>query len=299
MGLAPTDPTRGFGYPGSLYSNVAGMSGKGWDVNLESHIFQGRKFSWTANLIFSNTISKVTKYDVPVGTAGSTYLEAAASDINPVVGKPLFGIYSYKWAGLDPQNGNPQGYLNGKISEDYGTMIADIPFDSMNYHGSATPLDYGAFRNTFTYKNFSLSVNISYKFKYYFRKQSVSYFNLFYDWTSTADYAQRWQNPGDEKKTNVPSLPTVNNEDPNRDAYYQYSAALVDKADNIRLEDISASYSFYRGGTIKIPFNELRLYFYASNLGLLWRANKDHLDPYYNNVPYTAKRFSFGLNITL
>jgi len=30
-----------------------------------------------------------------------------------------------------------------------------------------------------------------------------------------------------------------------------------------------------------MPFTHLQVYIYASNLGLIWTANKDHLDPDY------------------
>jgi len=44
-----------------------------------------------------------------------------------------------------------------------------------------------------------------------------------------------------------------------------------------------------------LPFRKIRLYGYASNLGLLWAANKKGIDPYYNNIPAEGKRFSIGV----
>lgn len=48
----------------------------------------------------------------------------------------------------------------------------------------------------------------------------------------------------------------------------------------------------------RTPFNAVRLYIYASNMGVLWKANTAGIDPYYNNVPTPAKRFTFGANLT-
>ena len=46
-----------------------------------------------------------------------------------------------------------------------------------------------------------------------------------------------------------------------------------------------------------IPFRQIRLYLYAANLALLWKANKDGIDPYYINVPKDGKRFSLGATL--
>lgn len=83
----------------------------------------------------------------------------------------------------------------------------------------------------------------------------------------------------------------------NRDNFYNYSQVLVDRADNIRLEDISLSYEIDRATWQRLPFNRVRLFFYVSNIGALWIANKDGIDPYYNNVPKNGKRAALGLNL--
>jgi len=54
---------------------------------------------------------------------------------------------------------------------------------------------------------------------------------------------------------------------------------LVDKGDHIRLQDISLSYDVDGSKLNKHVFNSMQVYLYVSNLGILWRANKDGLDP--------------------
>lgn len=258
----------------SYYGNAASTSTHGFDITLNSKNLEG-KFKWGSTLLLSTLHDKVTQYNAQFSNTSLQQLGGM-----PVVGKPLYGIYSYKWAGLDPQNGDPRGYLNGKVSKDYAGIIANYKPDSLAYSGSGRPTVYGAFRNDWSYHHFSLSVNITYELGYYFRRSSTSINEA--DIISTSfgqnvDYGQRWKKPGDENNTNVPSILYPSN--PSRSTFYQYAQTLVDKADNIRLQDIRLSYDLMKSSWHRLPFRDLQLYAYASNLGILWRANHDGIDP--------------------
>lgn len=292
LAQAPVDPTLGVS---SFYGNVASMKGRGVDLRLTTRNMYG-KFKWYTTLVFSYSATRVTKFDMPSPALGSSYINVAASSINPVLGKPVFAYFSYRWRGLDPATGDPQGYLNGKTSKDYASIIAQTTMDSMVYNGPAEPVYFGALRNDLTYKGITLSFNISYKFDYYFRKASLNYGNLFYYNTGSGDYSRRWQKPGDERKTDVPSLPPALS-DVNRDIFYQNSNVLVKKADNIRLEDVRLSYDIGKGNWRRMPFERISLYLYASNLGPIWRANRVGIDPYYNNIPLNGAALSMGTTI--
>ena len=293
MGLSPLDPTYG---TSNYFGNTASMNVHGWDLQLETHNLNG-PLKWYSNFIFSQVSSRVTKYNMPVSTSGSTYLAVQSNYINPVVGKPVFALYSYYWAGLDA-SGDPQGYTGSKPSKDYAAIIYQTGPDSMRYHGSATPVIFGAFRNSFMWKQWSLSVNISYKLNYYYRRPSINYQSLCTSWTGSSDYASRWQKPGDEIHTNVPAM--VYTDYPqfyDRDAFYNNSAVLVERGDHIRLEDINLGYNLERKQYKWLPFDLVHLYLYASNLGIIWRANKSGTDPYYLGTPHAGKNIAAGINI--
>lgn len=295
MGQAPVDPT--YGIPDidrpMFYGNIAGMKGSGIDLQLNSRIIDNR-FKWHANFIFSRSASKVTQYLMPVSASGVVYLIPSA--INPVIGRPLFAVNSLRWMGLDPANGNPLGYFEGKSSTDYSSIYSSTKLDSMVYHGSAQPVNFGAFRNTFAFSNFSLSFNISYKTGHYFKTNSVNYSGLISAWSGHSDYAKRWQKPGDETATHVPSFVFPSNSA--RDAFYSNSEVLIQKADNIRLEDITLSYELERKQSASLPFKAARFYVYTSQIGVIWKSNKYGIDPYYNNIPAERIRVSVGVNVT-
>ena len=296
MGQAPADPTWGLAQNGGqsfYFGNVANMKGKGVDMQLNTRNTSGA-FKWETHFILSYSTSRITRYLLPLSTQGSVYLQDGV--VNPVQGKPVFSMYSYKWGGLDPTTGDPLGYQNGKTSNSWGSLIT-VPLDSMVYNGSAQPTWFGALRNDFTYRNFTLSVNISYKLGYYFRTPSVQYGSLFSNWTGNSDYAARWQNPGDEKKTHVPSM--VYPDNPSRDGFYEDAQVLVQRADNIRLEDASLSYDMDRVNWRKLPFSHVKIFVYATfPRGVLWQASKYGYDPYYTNQPKPGNTLAGGLNIT-
>ncbi|WP_177230252.1 SusC/RagA family TonB-linked outer membrane protein [Chitinophaga sp. CF118] len=270
--------------------NSVDMKGKGIDLTLHSTNFEAHQFKWNTDFVFSYNENKITHY-IPAEVPSGSLFTSASDALIPIINKPLFAVYSYKWAGLDPLTGDPQGYdSKGLISKDYANLYAPS-VDDLKYHGSAIPVYFGSIRNTFSWKNISLSANIIYKLNYYFRRTSTNYNQLFYYGQGHADFAQRWQKTGDEKITNVPSM--VYPADYYRDLFYQGSAALVSKADHIRLQDITASYNIDKSNGY---FRNIRFYANVSNLGIIWRANKQGIDPDYGAGFPAPRTIAFGLN---
>jgi len=184
---------------------VADVVDNGIEMQLRAAVLRNN-FQWNITLIADYNANKVTNYDS--GTASAAAYITSGISIVPVKGKPLYNVFSYRWGGLD-NAGNPQGYSDGKLSEDYFSIISQTTVPELVYSGPALPPYYGSLRNDFSYKAFTLSFNLLYKFGYYFRKSSINYYQLFYNWRGNADYANRWQKPGDEKNTNVPSKAAV------------------------------------------------------------------------------------------
>ena len=291
----PADPTLGLtqtlGTAGTYYGNAASIKGKGVDVQLDTRNLNG-ELKWTTRLLYSYTSSIVHQYLVQPGL-GNIYLDQNV--LNPVAGKPVLGVYSFRTQGLDPQTGDPRGIANGKTSLDWASLYNTTRLDSMVFNGPTEPTRFGSLRNTFSWRHFSLSFTLSYQFGHYFRVPGLSYSGLAKSWTGSNAYALRWQQPGDEKKTNVPSLRYPLDE--SRDKFYVYSNSLVRRSDQIRWEDISLSYELDKGQYRKLPFQDIRFYTYVSGLGTIWTANKEHIDPYYINVPRDRPRYSIGMTI--
>lgn len=272
-------PSTGFE---SYKANSATVETKGLEVNLTSQNIKG-KFNWTSNLILNYIKDKVKKYDLKYTNAELALYNSSlafSGGIFPVEGNSLFGLYSYKWAGIDPTNGDPQGFINGEVSKDYANLINGKDNSTLVYHGSSRASTVGSLRNTFSYGDFSISANISYKLNYHFRKISSNT-----NYTETlrflnSDYNNRWQVPGDELKTNVPSF--IYSTNLNRNGFYQSSEVLIEKGDHIRFQDISLAYTVSNSWCSLVGMKSVQLYGYINNIGILWRANKSGIDPDYN-----------------
>jgi TonB-dependent starch-binding outer membrane protein SusC len=287
----PIDATTG---ETSVTHNAANLSGKGVDLALNSKNLVGY-FRWNTVFNFNYSKTIVTNYFQNfVATPGGS------PSINPHVGQIAYGLYSYRWAGLDPTTGDPQGYLNGHVSKDYVGIINDS-FQHQIFNGSSLPLYFGNILNSFSWKGLSLSANITYRLDYYFEKPSLSYTRIFSGTDLYADYSKRWQKPGDELITNIPSLIYPNNS--NRDLFYQNAEVNIERADNIRLADIRLSYDWNFNNLRHIPIRNLSVFLYVSNLNLvIWKANHSGIDPdftsYTASIP-PARIWAAGVSVQL
>jgi hypothetical protein len=110
--------------------------------------------------------------------------------------------------------------------------------------------------------------------------------------------ALRWKKPGDELITNVPVM--LYPYSSNSDDFYAGSQVLVEKADNIRIQFINASYTLDKLRVSGHSFQQVQFYVTLSDLGIIWRATKYKIDPDYptSAIP-PSKRLSAGLRINL
>ena len=271
---ALVDPTIGVS---QMTINSANLSGDGVDVKMNWKI-SDRVLKINSFLIFSYVTNRVTRYQNTIankgGYTGTGFL------ITPIEGKDPFSLISYRWGGLDPLTGYPQGYLNGAVSKDYTKLVSPAQLSDLVFSGPTRPPYFGNIINSFSWKGITVSANIAFRFGYYFRRSSLNYTSLFNSWTGNQEFTDRWQKPGDEVFTSVPSMvyPAVSN----RDKFYNNSDATVEKGDNVRLQDISLTY--------EPPFSknflkDLQVYVFAANPCLLWKASKAAWDPDYGPVP--------------
>lgn len=287
-------PSRGYE---SYTVNVGSMKGHGVEINLHSKNITG-PVEWTSSFGLSYTKMIVTSVYMPNFYRASDFLSYA---LNPAIGRVAFGLSSYSWAGLDPVTGDPQGYLDGKVSKDY-MAIGNDSVDNQVFHGSAIPLYTGFLRNNIRWKNLTISANITYRLNFYFRKPTFEVSQLSMGTVHT-DYFLRWQQPGDELRTTVPSLgypvdPSLNG----RDLFYRFASVNVLRGDNIRLQDIQAQYTI--SNLKKLGIKSADFFLYVNNLNMiLWRKNKSGLDPDFvdagSRIIPTPRSWTLGFNISL
>jgi TonB-linked SusC/RagA family outer membrane protein len=296
IGESPVDPTTGVT---SFTGNTANILDRGVDFTFHANNTFGT-IRWNSILLFSYVKDKVTKYDQQLA-ALNNYLNP--SGLNPLVGHPLYSVYALRWEGLDHLTGDPKGYINGsgqapgQVTEDYNTILYSPDLSNLIYKGTVNPTYFGGWRNSLFWRQWGLSCNIVYKLGYFFRRPSINYTTLFSGISpGHPDYDRRWQNPGDELHTNVPSLPIPNlTTDQPRDVFYENSTVLVENGDQVRLQDVQLTYDISRVGHPKLPMQQLRVYLYANNLGIIWKANHVGIDPDFVSTIPNPRTLALGV----
>ncbi len=275
----------------SYTGNTAATEGYGIDLTVTTHNTTGA-LRWRTTWQYSLTRDRVTEYRVNPANNNS-YITGAL-----MVGKPQGSLFAYRWAGLDPTNGNPLGYLNGEVSDSHSLIASGSDLQDIRFFGSFNAPHFGGVMNTFEWNRWSFSFNILFKGGAYFRRSLLGYSSLFAGnyVAGAADYAMRWQQPGDEIHTDVPSF--VYPANGSRDAFYGYSEVGVERGDFIRLQDIRLSYDLPRGHRGRLGLPQLSLFMIASNVGLIWKATTIDFDPDYGFLNRQIN-LSAGLKINL
>ncbi|MDD7887821.1 SusC/RagA family TonB-linked outer membrane protein [Flavivirga sp. 57AJ16] len=283
---APINPTYGYT---SQTRNFGAVLNRGFDAMLNYNVIANDNFQWQTSLQFSHNKNIVKRYDGP-----DDVIRRIFGDLRE--GDPLSGIYSYRWAGLSDV-GAPQVYDSENNIVPHNIEISDV--EDLQYSGQRDPKYYGSFKNTFRYKNFSLTALLSYEFGHVFRKSSVDYgsFSSLNGRAPHPDFENRWLEPGDENFTDVPAYSNVGGFGSYYATYYNFSNILVEKADNIRLNNVSLNYEFSPEVLNKTFFNSFLIGVNAQNLGVIWTANEEGIDPYFGNNSYAPKnRALYSLN---
>ncbi|WP_341831515.1 SusC/RagA family TonB-linked outer membrane protein [Sphingobacterium thalpophilum] len=284
-----------FGKANTTIKNNASIRSQGAELTMTLEAVRTPSFSWRPAVLLSMNKNKVLEY---YNTQfGLINLVGNGTTTMPIVGRPLNSIAAFNWGGLD-QNGDPQGFLDGELSTDYqkirNSTVGEINDNqTIVYVGSAVPQLFGNLINTFSYRNFELSFNLSFKADYYFSRQATTSGNFYMYGKAYADYEKRWQAAGDENYTQVPRVKYPI--DANRDAFYQGSKVNVLKGDHVRVEYINLSWrNLWQLGSKKL---NTRMFFNASNLGLIWKRNKEGVDPDFPGRLTPNPTYAIGLNV--
>lgn len=293
LGSNMMDPTTGVPPALNYKMNYANLLTKGWDFLITTQNLTG-KLEWTSNILLNTSINKVTDYSGPNFTNVSQIISSAPV----IVGRSVDLMYAIPWYGLNPETGQPLIYLDGEISNDYPAYYSSLKPEDLIVVGTKVPKLSGSLANTLKWKGFHLSAIMSFKLGHIFKRNSIGAGQEYIATLPTyhMDYFKRWKEPGDEEYTDVPAYAETSINQ--RWGVYQSSEALITKGDVIRLQDISLSYSIDKHKLNNWPINNIKLHAYARNLGILWRANKNGLDPDYPNTDYLAPRvISLGLQV--
>ncbi|MDR2284875.1 MAG: SusC/RagA family TonB-linked outer membrane protein, partial [Sphingobacterium sp.] len=184
------DPTTGFT---SMRINTANLDTRGVEMSLNGRPLSIKNWNWFSYLVFSYSKTMVTKSFLETDMA---YLVAGYQAV-PVEGEDFNSLRTYKWAGLDPTDGTPRGYLNGEVSKDY-SAITGAKIETLDNQGSQIPVYFGSWRNSLQFKGLELSWNISYQLGHKFIRTSFVNSEFLDQNHGHTDYQKKKKKPGDE-----------------------------------------------------------------------------------------------------
>lgn len=296
--------TQGVGGQIIRYANQGKMKSWGQEVSVSSTNIKRGDFTWGTNLVFSHNETEITD----LYNQGRVIDMVSGSGF-AMKGYPVRALFSIPFVGLT-EDGMPRF-----INESNVETVYDINFQErdktayLKYEGPTDPTINGSLTNTFSYKGFSLNVFLTYAFGNVVRLDPV-FAASYTDMTSmTGVFRNRWVNPGDEKKTNVPAIVSYRQYKDNsqiRYAYnaYNYSTERIAKGDFIRMKEISLAYDCPKRWFEDTPVEKIQLKLQATNICLLYADKKlNGQDPEFMNAGGVAspmpKQFTLTLKVGL
>ena len=276
-----------------IVRNVGNMKSEGIDGSLKIDWFIKPDFDFSTSFNYSYNRHTVTSYYQQIDRQSRNNINNGTYLYRVREGGYLYPVTSYPFVKLDSE-GEMVTSIFGEETKDY-KAVRDADLNNLVYSGSAIPLHFGNITLNSRYKRFHVNAIITWKVKYFFRRNSVSYASMLrQDVLSegTADYAKRWQKPGDESYTTVPRFqyPVSGS-----DALYLLSSATVEPGDHIRLQNVNVGYTLPLSiGAKSYP---LDISANLSNMGILWKKTRSTLDPDFRNDIPNPK--SYALNLQL
>lgn len=260
------------GISGSIarMGNVATMTSEGVELGLTAHIFRQTPVKWSSTFIYTHVKNKVTDLNTEMRV-----IDLITGNGFAVEGYAARSLFSIPFVGL-----NNEGLPQFK-DENNQTTITGVYFqeskklDVLEYSGTTEPTDLGSFENTFNYKGFRFNVLVSYFLGNVVRMNPI-FKRTYSDFDANPrEYANRWVIPGDEARTNIP---TIASRSQNRNypelsnAYnaFNYSTERIARGDFIRLKDVSLAYTFPEKMVAPWKLSSLSLRANATNLFLIY-----------------------------
>ena len=305
-----------YGTASNPWGNIGSLRNTGVELTINTVNIENKDFSWRSNIVFSLNRNKVVELDSESGSLPQTLQIGSdvATVTNTVVGKPIGQFWGYKVIGrfdkpedfyYKDADGNikqvamPKGSSIASSPTSGGIFIGDYIYADINndgviddndqtFIGNPEPKFTWGFGNTFSYKNFDLSIQFSGSYG----NKVFNYGRRFLDITGSTsnqlttvlDYARLAKidadGPDDYRNyyvtntnTIMPRLSTESGQNQNN----RVSDAYVEDGSYIRLQNISLSYTLPRKLIQKIYLSNAKIYCNIQNLFTITKY--DGFDP--------------------
>lgn len=287
----------------SITKNIGSVGNRGVEINLNTINFNKQDFRWETNFNISFNNNKV----LALNEGKAITVDNGGADQRISVGRDIYSWYMRKWAGVDPQNGDPLWeVVNTEANGDEVVSLTNVYDEAtLQFVGTASPDFTGGINNTITYKRFSLNAFIN------FVSGNLVYNSMYggsdgayqtYNERVLKSGESRWTNPGDI--ATHPKSVFGGNLLSNKP-----SSRYLEDGSYIRLRNITLGYDLPERFLNKIQIDNARIFISGDNL---WTGTKfSGMDP---EVPLSpgggdigdtgsaykypiSRKILFGLNI--
>ncbi|RZK68156.1 MAG: SusC/RagA family TonB-linked outer membrane protein [Pedobacter sp.] len=289
--------------------NAGDVTNNGYEVSVNVAPIRTKNFDWSIGF---NT-SQVSNNVISAGAISLTDWKTAVSGGLYKPGFASTSIWSFDFAGLDPQTGKPLFTgLDVSKNPDAATDVTK----ALVYSGQLDPKFTGGLSNNFRYKSFTLNAFL------YISTGNVKRLPALYPNARDAQSApypfqnlsaelnNRWRKPGDEAFTTIPSLPNANALAlptilvPGSSApafshqLYDYSNERVVDASFVRLRNLAFGYVVPNNQIKKLGLKSAQIQATVTNLFYIADKRLNGTDPEVNGNSLPIPRtYSLSLNI--
>lgn len=276
---------------GVMVSNIGDLVNKGFEFTVNADIFKGNRdqLNWTLGFNLSTLKNEITSlYGGAINTSTTTLR----------VGEGVRTYYLRKWAGVDPKNGDPLWYINGKDGE----TTNDYNKAQQAVQGSFISNVYGGANTTLAYKGFALDLQFTYGFG---GKVYDDYANYNY---SDGQYTLTYPGYGDVMGDYwTPTNTNASNPKPiygGNKLSNSASTRFLYKGDFIRLSNARFGYTFDNKFLEGSGLSSVQIYIMANNAWTYKFDKNLKVDPETNIAGYSnlslpvLKSYLLGVNVS-
>lgn len=301
-------PTTGMG---SMALNAGDITNKGYELIVNVVPVRTEKYTWSLSLNGAKNSNNVVRSGVKDDYGYLEYLNGTAILENV----PINSFYSYKYGGLDI-NGLP---TFKDTQENEGDSKASMYDKVFAFSGNRIPDIQGGIGTMFKYSNWSVNLFFSYSLG-----SKIRLNNLYSDsgqklpqpqQNMSSEFVNRWRVPGDELRTNIPSLSdeallmtgsasgrqiVIAN---NMWQMYNKSDLRVVSGDNLRLRSASVRYQLPSKFCKQVGIDNASVRFEGNNIFVIASKKLNGQDPDQITLGAQASpplpSFSLSIDITL
>ena len=289
----------------SMPINGGNMVNRGLEISAGFTPIRTDNFAWNVSINTSKNFNKVKS-----SMNENAGWEAAASGTLNKEGYAVSSFWAFEFKGLNPETGSAEFDIPS-LEENPDGLLDATTF--MKYMGTMEPDFSGGISMSFRYKSLSLSTSFNVqlggkKFLYHvfddtaIQSTASAYSNL------PKEMVKRWRKPGDEKFTNIPSLPSKdasyyklpNNSSGYTPRMYNYSDARVVNASFLRCNGLALNYTLPEKWVKKMYLKNLSFSASLSNPFMIVSKEFKGMDPEVATGSQPISRtVSLGINISL